>query len=206
VTAHSFGQLNIHFLGAEIGESGHKGCYFVIRPFGNYLVFGLDRLAINTAFIKNKGGIYKQLLTGLHQVTAQGKQFFTTFGCSAILPPDGDPNHFDTALRFEVYQTHFRDKAIHYYPVGTGHWIHLRNQAERGILFTDEGLLIENGQWILKSQPTTAQLDALRELQVDVVMPRLFTGPTPYQALSSEIYAAKLADLRMQNRGGDYPG
>ncbi len=200
MTAHAFGQLNIHFLGAEVSESGHKGCYFVIRPFGNYLVFGLERLTINTAFIKNKGGIYKQLLTGLHQVTAQGKQFFTTFGCSALLPPDADPNHFDAALRFEVYQTHFRDKSLGYYPVGTGYWIHLRNQAERSILFTDEGLLIENGQWILNTKPTSDQLERLRDLQVDVVLPRLFTGPTPYHALSSELYAAKLADLRLQMR------
>lgn len=197
--SHAFGNLNIHFFGAEAGAHGHQACYYVIRPFGNYLIFGLDRLPIDAKFMKAKGGVYKQLLTRLEQVTAQGKKFFTTFGCSAVLPPDADPEHFDPELRFEVYQTHFSDKDIHYRSFGDGHWIHLRNHAGRGILFPDESLLLDNGRWVVRSRPTPQQIEALQDLKVDVVLPRLFTGASPYQGLSPEIYRNKIEDLRGQS-------
>lgn len=189
-------KLNIHFFGAEAHQDGHKACYFVVRPFGNYLIFGLDRLPINPTFIMSKGGVYKQLLTSIEQVTEQGKKFFTTFGCSATLPPHDDHQpYFDPKLRFEIYGEDFSDKDMRYYPIAGGHWIHLYH-ADRGILFSDEGLLIDNGKWSLKNKALPGELEQLQRLEVDIVLPRLFKGPSPYQVLGPEMYYQKIESLK----------
>lgn len=188
-------KLNIHFFGAEASAHGHKACFFIVRPNGNFLVFGLDHLPINPTFLMSKGGVYKQLLTGLSQVTPQGKKFFTTFGCSAVLPPGAATDHFDPDLRFDVFGTQYNDKDLFYHPVGDGHWIYLYH-ADRGILFPDEGLLIDNGKWTLQTKANEAQLDVIQRLEVDLVLPRLFKGPTPYQTLSPELFYRKIEQLK----------
>ncbi len=190
--------LNIHFFGAEASESGHKACYFVVRPFGNYLIFGLDRLPINPTFLMSKGGVYKQLFTRMDQLTPQGKKFFTTFGCSAVLPPNGDPFSYDPQIRFEIFGKDFHDKDLLYMKVGDGYWPYLYKQNDRAVIFPDEGLLIHNGEWKLRTKATLEQLDALQRLEVDVILPRLFIGASPYQAVGPEVYFRKIEELKNQ--------
>ena len=191
-------QIDVHFFGAEASQLGHKACYFLVRPCGNYLIYGLDRLPISIDFVKSKGGIYKQFFTSLHHVTGQGRQFFTTFGAPAVLPPGSSSENFDPDIKFEVYGEDYVERDLHYYPVGYGHWIYLRH-ADRGILFPDETVFIDRGKWKLQTHASEEQLDTLQRLEVELVLPRLFYGESPYQPLSPEMYFRKIDDIREQS-------
>lgn len=187
-------KLNIHFFGAEASAQGHKACYFLSRPFGNVLIFGLNYLPIDKTFIMSKGGVYKQVLTHPDQITPQGKKFFTTFGCPAVFPAKYQKDIRDSEIRYEFQENGIHEKSYSYLPFGNGHWVFLKH-ADRGVLFTDETLLINQGVWQTNERVLDEQLNAIKDLEVDIVLPRFFKGPSPYQAVTQQIFHNKLQSL-----------
>lgn len=188
-------------MAAEASDQGHLATYFVIRPFGNLLVFNHKRLPMNRSYLMSYGGIYKQLLTHLDQLGGEGKKFFTTFGAPAVLPPQKGDSLFDPEIKIEIYGRDFSDKDIRYLPFGSGHFIYLK-QAGRDILFLDESICLNHGHWEMRTshkefrKPSEEELSTLQRLEVDLIIARSFIGPYFSQSLSPEMYYQKVQDLK----------
>ena len=106
-------KIGIHQINDQAGAMPRRSCFFVRRPFGNYLIYPRHLDDIPNDFFQHYGGVYKQIDTDFIE-SRQAEIMFERYGASFLSPTEG----FHQKIRREKFPCEFVDTDLEIKPFG----------------------------------------------------------------------------------------
>lgn len=124
--------LGVH----RVEKSPNSSAYFVLRSFGNYLVYPDALPSYNEDLFKSRGGVYRQLLHDLKLISMAQVQLFRVFGASAVVHNDHKGKDTET-MPLEFFGDEFRDPTVKLNKGSWGGIYWMMKQGGEKIIFAD---------------------------------------------------------------------
>lgn len=106
--------LGVH----RLEKSTTSSSYFVLRSFGNYLVYPDALASFNEDLFKSRGGVYRQLIHDIGLISLSQVQIFRVFGASAVLHGRHEGQDSES-MPIEFFGKNFIDPTV---KLNTGSW------------------------------------------------------------------------------------
>jgi len=88
-----------HIPHSQGGREKQSSSYFLIRPYGNYLIYGGYTDTTLESFMESRGGVAVQYVASLDSLNASHIRLFVKFGAPAVVAPGKSaPFHKDIRL------------------------------------------------------------------------------------------------------------
>ncbi len=146
----------------------HHSCYFVERPFGNYLFFPDFMTSKNDDFFISKSGIYKLYLESNTHINDLHGHLFTKFGASAVIHSQSELFH--EKLPIERAGIDFDDVSIQFQSHGSCKWIVFTQKEQKVfIMGNDFNLKSDNRIFQNEEDKTDHWLDIFIEKKVNFI-------------------------------------
>ena len=145
--------LGVH----RVEKSASGSAYFVLRSFGNYLIYPDALSSFNDELFKSRGGVYRQLIHDLSLVSLSQVQLFKTFGASAVLHSKHKGKDIET-MPLEFFGDNFIDPTV---KLNTGIWggdyWMMKQGAEKVVFLSPDHFFSLNDQIFYKEKDVTEE-------------------------------------------------
>ena len=123
--------LGVH----RIEKSSNSSAYFVIRSYGNYLIYPDALPSYNEDLFKSRGGVFRQLIHDIKLISLSQVQLFRVFGASAVMHEEHKGEDTDT-MPVEFFGDDFVDPMakLNTGPWGGQYW--MMKQGEDKVVFS----------------------------------------------------------------------
>lgn len=152
----------------QIEIDKNHSCYFVERPFGNYLFFPDFIKEKNDDFYKQKGGVYKQFLESHTHLNDIHGHFFYKFGAQAVIHSQVELFHEKVAI--ERAGIDFDEVSIDFESHGSAKWVSFK-QKEKLVYIMGNDFYLTSDKKIFqsKSDKTIEWLTLFDEMNVNYI-------------------------------------
>ena len=146
--------LGVH----RVEKSANGSAYFVLRSFGNYLVYPDALTSFNKDLFKSRGGVYRQLIHDLNLVSLSQVQLFKTFGASAVIDSKFKGQDIKS-MPLEFFGDNFIDPTI---KLNMGSWggnyLMMKQGGEKVVFVSPDHFFSHNDQVFYKENAVTERL------------------------------------------------
>lgn len=133
-----------------------KGCaYFIVRPFGNLLIFADYISFINRDLLKSLGGLSKMLFESRTNISTIHQELFNSFGASAV--SDFLSEEFNSLLPLQRWNYEHVDPAIDWYHHGQKQMITFKQQ-EKNVCILGKELFLDNNTIMFQGRDISSEM------------------------------------------------
>lgn len=146
-------------------DTGH--CYFIIRPFGNYLIFADHLKQYDEEIFKQFGGLSKMFFESRSSINKIHKDLFDKFGTSAVSDFLIEEFHQDLPLhRWNIEHT---DPALNWYHHGQRQLITFKQKDQIVTIICSE-IYLDNKKFYLDKKDISESIyEHLEKQNTDLV-------------------------------------
>ncbi|MFY7928578.1 MAG: hypothetical protein ACOVS5_06875 [Oligoflexus sp.] len=192
----------VYQMGSRLFVPEQRLAYYLVRKFGNYLIYLAPSVEQHFEDLKRGGGVARVFLNNWAQVSPGIERIFKVFGATVVLPQpisERTPAAFPWECPMEARGLYSGLEVYGGRAFLPGECWYLLHLDEKKLLFCGDSLFLDDGHWRLdrklRWEERKAILQILEEQDFDYLLPSRARGLISFQRMEEGIQEIEMRHL-----------